>query len=313
MARTRDPLADTALVAVFAALMAVFSAFVPGIAVGPAPITLQTLAVALIGLILGPVRGLAAVLLYLVVGLAGLPVFAQGAAGPGILASASIGYLLSFPVAAWLIGLGAGLCLRGARRRLAAKLTAVTWAVSLLVIHPAGVVGLMVNAGMGLGAAALYDLRFWPGDLIKGVLAGLIAAVVHRAFPALAARPARGNRPSAAASATVGPSASGAQPSVPAGPSAPGAQPAVPAPLFDPSSGVIAPPPDTVAPPSATVGPSASGAQPVAPSTTVGSSSVPSRPAPVGSSSAPSVPPGSVASSVAPALPSDPPSTPAGP
>jgi len=188
MVRSHDALQDTALIAVFAALIAVFSALVPGFAVGPVALTLQTLAVALTGLILGPIRGAAAVLLYLAVGFAGLPVFSFGQAGLGVFGGGSIGYLLSFPFAAALTGALARLALRGRRRWLGGQLVGAALLSSVLLIHPAGIVGLMVNAHLGLVAAVVYDLRFWPGDILKCVLAGLIAVAVHRAFPALAAR-----------------------------------------------------------------------------------------------------------------------------
>ncbi|MEA5116442.1 MAG: biotin transporter BioY, partial [Propionicimonas sp.] len=73
MARPR-PLtaADLALVAVFAALIAVFALTPIPVGVIGVPITLQTLAVALAGLVLGGWRGFLATLLYVVVGLAGL-------------------------------------------------------------------------------------------------------------------------------------------------------------------------------------------------------------------------------------------------
>ena len=51
-----------------------------------------------------PWRGFLAILLYLVVGFAGLPVFAGGAAGLGVLAKPSIGYLLAFPIGAAVTG-----------------------------------------------------------------------------------------------------------------------------------------------------------------------------------------------------------------
>jgi biotin transport system substrate-specific component len=188
MIRSRNALQDTALIAVFAALIAVFTALVPGVNVGPVPITLQTLAVALTGLILGPVRGCLAVLLYLVVGFAGLPVFAQGNAGLGVFGGGSIGYLLSFPLAALLTGWVGQRFLAGNRKYLPGKLIAAALTSSILLVHPLGIIGLSINTSMSLGASAVYDIRFWPGDLIKSSLAGLIAAIVHRTFPALSSR-----------------------------------------------------------------------------------------------------------------------------
>ncbi len=69
----------------------------------PVPLTLQTLAVLLIGAALGPRLGALAVLAYLAEGAAGLPVFAAGA-GPGVLAGPTGGYLAGYVAAAALAG-----------------------------------------------------------------------------------------------------------------------------------------------------------------------------------------------------------------
>ena len=69
------------------------------------PITLQTFAVLLSGAVLGMRRGFLAVLLYVVAGAAGLPIFSGGAAGLAVLTGPSAGYLLGFPLAAGMCGL----------------------------------------------------------------------------------------------------------------------------------------------------------------------------------------------------------------
>ncbi len=189
-ART-SPTADIALVAVFAALIAAFS-LTPAIPVGllGVPITLQTLAVLLTGMVLGPIRGFLATLLYVVVGLAGMPVFAGGLGGPAIFVQPSVGYLLSFPFAAALAGWLTRRSIAGGRPRWW-RLFAFGVIGSLLVIHPAGIVGMSAVAHLPLVKAAAFDLVFWPGDIIKSVLAAVIAVAVHRAFPTLLAPPMR--------------------------------------------------------------------------------------------------------------------------
>lgn len=179
---------DVALIAVFAALIAAF-ALVPAIPVGPlgVPITLQTLGVALTGLILGPWRGFAATTLYLAVGFAGLPVFAGGAAGLGVFAKPSIGYLLSFPLAAAVAGaLATWFTRRGLRNRYLWFFIAGLIA-SILVIHPMGILGMSIVAQIDLAKAALIDLAYWPGDIVKNFVAATIAVAVHKAFPLLMA------------------------------------------------------------------------------------------------------------------------------
>ena len=66
---------------------------------------------------------------------------------------------------------------------------------SILVIHPAGIIGLMVTLDMSVAEAFRIDVLYWVGDLLKTTMVALIAAEVHRAFPRLlrarGARPAR--------------------------------------------------------------------------------------------------------------------------
>lgn len=182
---------SVALVAVFTALL-VAAAVVPGIPVGAlgVPITLQTLAVMLTGLVLGPVRGGLAVLLYLLLGFVGLPVFSRGQSGLQVLSGPTAGYLVSFLVAAVVVGLAAQVVLRRTRRSLwVALLTAASFAVTIAVVHVLGVLGLMVNLKLPLSAAVGADLPFLPGDLAKDVVAVVAAVAVHRAFSDVLVRP----------------------------------------------------------------------------------------------------------------------------
>lgn len=179
---------DLALIAAFAALIAAM-AYIGAIPVGGAgvPITLQTLGVALAGAILGPLRGSLSVLLYLGLGAIGLPVFAEHSAGLGVFTSISFGYLISFPIAAALIGYLV-------KYVVAAKRTSALWvflavaAGSILVVHPLGIVGMKLHQDVPWATAFSWDLPFWLGDLVKTTIAAIVAAEVHRAFPALLKR-----------------------------------------------------------------------------------------------------------------------------
>ena len=183
-ARRRWNATDLGLVAVFAALVAT-SAIVPGIPVGAlvVPITLVTLTVMLSGLVLGAGRGFAAVGLYVLLGLAGLPIFSGGRSGLGILATPSAGYIIAFPLAAAATGYLTSLIIRKTVRFRAALLFAATMASSVLIIHALGIVGMMVNGKLDLPKAFLADLPFYPGDILKNVLAVIIAVALHKAFP----------------------------------------------------------------------------------------------------------------------------------
>lgn len=72
--------------------------------IGPIPITGQTLGVIIVGAALGARRGAAALTTYMLVGLAGLPVFAGPVAGPAYLLSPSFGFILGFIPAAFIAG-----------------------------------------------------------------------------------------------------------------------------------------------------------------------------------------------------------------
>lgn len=182
---------SVALVAVFTALL-VAAAVVPGIPVGGlgVPITLQTLAVMLTGLVLGPVRSGLAVLLYLLLGFVGLPVFSRGQSGLQVLSGPTAGYLVSFLVAAVVVGLAAQVVVRRTRRSLwVALLLTASFVTTVAVVHVLGVLGLMVNLKLPLAAAISADLPFLPGDLAKDVVAVVAAVAVHRAFSDVLARP----------------------------------------------------------------------------------------------------------------------------
>ena len=178
---------DLALIAVFAALIAAF-ALTPAPTVVGVPITLQTLAVALTGLVLGAWRGFCATLLYVVVGLAGLPVLAGGTAGLGVLAGPTAGYLLSFPLAAAATGAIAGLGVKRSGKVSYLWLAAGAVAGAVLVTTPLGILGMMINIpNMTLPAATIAALGFVPLDIVKMLAAAGIALAVHKAFPAILA------------------------------------------------------------------------------------------------------------------------------
>ncbi|WP_296140546.1 biotin transporter BioY [uncultured Tessaracoccus sp.] len=181
---------DLAYVAVFAALIAALS-LVPAIPVGGlgVPITLQTLAISLTALIIGPWKGAAAVALYIAAGAAGLPVFANGKAGVGVLLNVSGGYLISFILYVIVVGLAARWILRGGLAKLTGLwLLLALVAARLVVIWPIGVAGMVRAGGLSWGAGFAADVAFWPGDLLKSIVAVAVALVVYRAFPALLRR-----------------------------------------------------------------------------------------------------------------------------
>ncbi|ABY23838.1 BioY family protein [Renibacterium salmoninarum ATCC 33209] len=180
---------DLSLIAVFAALLVV-SAVVPPIQIGnvlSVPLTLQTLVVTLTGLLLGASRAFAAVGLYTLLGLLGLPIFSGFRGGLAVLVGPGAGYLLSFPFASALVGAIAALILRrGLRQR--ALWFSVAGLAGMVLNHLLGIIGMAINGKLAFDVAVLTDLRFVPGDILKIVLAVIIALSLHRAFPNLIRR-----------------------------------------------------------------------------------------------------------------------------
>lgn len=175
-----------ALIAVFAALIAALALVPPVFTVGAVPFALQIIVVVLNGLVLGPWAGFAAAALYLVAGVAGLPVFAGGAAGPSVLVGPTGGYLIGYALAA----IASGLVVKAALRKGQSVGATTAWlavaaVVAVVVIHVCGVIGFIVLAKMKFGAAVATTLPFVPWDLVKAAIAVAIALAIFRAFPRL--------------------------------------------------------------------------------------------------------------------------------
>ena len=96
--------ADMLLVVAASALIAIAAQVAIPLPFTPVPLTLQPLAVILVGVTLGSTRGAAAAMLYLLEGFSGLPVFALGHGGPATLLGPTAGFLYAYPLAAWLAG-----------------------------------------------------------------------------------------------------------------------------------------------------------------------------------------------------------------
>ncbi len=134
----------------------------------PVPVSLAPLAVVLVGGLLGPRTGAAALVTYLVLGALGLPVFAPvGLPGAARLLGPTGGYLLAYPVAAALAG------------ALTARGTGWAWtlgagAAGILAIYAGGVAQLVVLTGSAAQAAALGAAPFVVADLAKVAVAALV-------------------------------------------------------------------------------------------------------------------------------------------
>jgi len=141
----------------------------------PVPITLQTLAVLMVGALLGSRRGALSLLAYLAQGLAGLPVFAGGASGLAYAVGPTGGYLLGFVAAAYLTGrLTEGRVHRGFAALLS---TGLAMAAGNLAIYACGLPWLALYVGRQ--AVALGAAPFLVGDALKIVICSRWVASAH--------------------------------------------------------------------------------------------------------------------------------------
>ena len=138
------------------------------------PQTAQTLAVLLVGIILGRVWGPAAVVLYLVAGALGLPVFADGKSGPGVLAGPTAGYLAGFVGAAWIAGAWAH---RGLGRRLPSALAGMLLAHGVILLLGWARLALAIGTGRAFAAGVA---PFLVGGAAKSLLAAIACVFVSR-------------------------------------------------------------------------------------------------------------------------------------
>lgn len=140
----------------------------------PVPITLQTLVVLLAGALIGSNRGLASQMVYLGMGISGVPLFAGGVSGFAVISGPTGGYLLGFAAAAFVVGRWIG-----ARARFARAIA--VFSAGALVILILGTLHLALFYTHDLWAAARVGLLpFLPGDAAKVIAAASIYCSYRR-------------------------------------------------------------------------------------------------------------------------------------
>jgi biotin transport system substrate-specific component len=133
----------------------------------PVPITGQTFAVLLVGASLGTVLGTASLLLYLLLGIVGVPLYADHSHGWGVFSGASGGYIVGFVLAAALTG---RLAERGWDRRFTSSVTLML--TGSVVIYACGAVWLHHSLGSSWNTTLVDGVYpFVPGDIVKLYLA----------------------------------------------------------------------------------------------------------------------------------------------
>lgn len=144
----------------------------------PVPLSMQTFVAIGLGLALGPVRGTAAVVFYLMQGAAGIPVFAgtpQQGIGMAYMMGPTGGYLLGFVLAAFVAGLFARI---GFDRNPVTAMIAALVAGAVIYLPGLAWLGLFTGYGETLLAAGLYP--FLLGDVAKALLAALVFPAVWK-------------------------------------------------------------------------------------------------------------------------------------
>jgi len=141
----------------------------------PVPITGQTLAVLLVGAALGKHRAGLSMLLYLGMGLAGLPVFTGGAQGLAYMTGATGGYLVGFVGAAFVVG---WLAEKGLDRDIRTAL--LPFLIGEMIIYTFGLIWLTIYVGDMSSALALGFHPFLVGDAVKITLAVLLLPAAWR-------------------------------------------------------------------------------------------------------------------------------------
>lgn len=175
----RGIVSDIALVATGAAVTAVAAQI--AIPLWPVPITMQTLAVLLVGSSLGALRGALSMVLYAVVGIIGFPVFSDGASGFGIIQGPTGGYIIGFIFAAALVGWVA-------QRSWDHKFlgAVVSFVAGTVVTFAVGLPWLAIALGLDLQQTLQGGLYpFIIGGIVKALLA---AAIIPLAWKGIRSR-----------------------------------------------------------------------------------------------------------------------------
>jgi len=150
---------------------------IPLVPLTPVPLTVQNLAVLIVGLLLGSRRGFAALVVYLVEGMSGLPVFnPTGPGGVAQLFGVTGGFLLAYPLVAFVVGY----VFEWGSRTFARAVVAGIIAETLLF---AGGLAWLYAFTQSLAKAAYFGLYwFIAAEVIKVVIAAGIASRWHRRF-----------------------------------------------------------------------------------------------------------------------------------
>lgn len=166
---------DLCYISLFATLISVSGYIFIPLPFSAVPVTAQTLAVMLTGSLLPVGHAFASVLIFLLMGAIGLPVFSGGASGLGIIIGQTGGYLIGFLAGAVFIS-----ALKGKAPGFL-RLLAINAIGGIIMVYTFGVLWLSFVAGIGIiKAIAIGALPFIPGDIVKIAAAALITLRLNK-------------------------------------------------------------------------------------------------------------------------------------
>jgi biotin transport system substrate-specific component len=165
------------LVSLFAALTAV-GAFI-SFPLYPVPITLQNLFTLLAGMTLGSVLGGSSQIIYVLLGIIGLPVFAGFKAGIGVLFGPTGGFLFGFIISSYIIGKIIEL-----KKEKDIFYYFLAGGLGIVIIYIIGIGQLSLVTGMGIKQTLMVGVfPFLPGDILKIIAASFIASKLKLVIP----------------------------------------------------------------------------------------------------------------------------------
>jgi biotin transport system substrate-specific component len=170
MAADKTSIKGLVYAALFGALTAA-GAFII-IPLPPVPITAQTFFLNVSAILLGGQLGAVSQFIYVMLGVVGIPVFAGGKAGLGVIFGPTGGYLLGFIIAAFVIGM-----VNRMKKSAGIFWNIFSMLIGMLIIYLLGSLQLSLVAKMSFHKAlAIGVLPFIPGDVIKILLAAIISS-----------------------------------------------------------------------------------------------------------------------------------------
>jgi biotin transport system substrate-specific component len=176
MKKDRDNIYSMTKIALCVSLLSVVSYFALPLPMTPVVLSFQTLAVGLIALILSPGQCAWAMVLYLLMGAIGLPVFSGGSAGIGKLLGPTGGYYFGFLISVVVTALVKG------KDYSFKRYTAVMLFVAMPIQHICAVIMMCIHNSFDIRAAFIsVSAPFIVGDILKGIGAAMLAVAINKA------------------------------------------------------------------------------------------------------------------------------------